>query len=115
MGYFLGGSFAQEDREPLSGERAEAGKGGHGRLRLSHALRLVYGGIAAIQEEVPEGAIGVQVSAQDRLVVYLELQEGGKGRHSLTARKVERGTITLSWHGLARVPSEPSRKRDRVR
>src|SRR5207253_3301330 len=54
-----------------------------------------------IQEEVPKGAIRVQVAAQDRLVVHLEFQEGGKGRHSFTVWKVEHGTITLSWHGVA--------------
>src|SRR2546430_3627437 len=40
-------------------------------------------------------------SAQDRLVVHFQFQEGGKDRHSFTTWKVDHGRITLSWHGVA--------------
>src|SRR3989475_8585485 len=115
MRHFLGGAHAEHDREALSRQRAQTGKGGHRRLGFSDALRLVHRRVPAVQEEVPKGAIGVQVAAQDRLVVHLEFQEGGKGRHSLTVRKAERGTITLSWHDLARLPRGGSCWRDRIR
>src|SRR5207244_13166811 len=99
--HLLRGTHAEDDRETLSGEGAEARERCHGRLGLSDAVRLVHRGIAAVQEEVPKGAVRVQVAAQDRLVVHFQFQEGGKDRHSFTTWKVEQGRITLSWHGVA--------------
>src|SRR5205809_1952636 len=84
VGHLFGGAQAEDDREPLSCQGTEARKGRHRGLRFADPFGLVDRRVSAVQEEVAERSVGVQVPAEDRLVVHLEFQVSGEGRHGVT-------------------------------
>src|SRR5204862_7892512 len=97
-----GGAQAKKDREPLSRQGTQAREGRHRGLRFADPLGLVDGRVSAVQEEVAERSVGVQVPAEDRLVVHLEFQVSGEGRRGGTGGDGGREGRTLAWQGLAR-------------
>ena len=98
----VGCAHPEDDREPLTGQRTQACESCHGRLLLADALGLVDRRVSAVEQEVSQRAVRVDVAAQDGLVVHLEFQERGRGGHSLTGCESKCGTITLSWHRVTR-------------